>query len=646
MRKFVGSFVSTAGMALFAGFLMVACGGDPAPGTSPGGPGGGAPAAPSIALSLTDQATGQATNSLTLASPLNVSAIVRNAAGQPVANTIVQFSTSAPAAGAGGTALAVFSPASANGVTDANGRVTVALSAGGAESAGAANVTATATVDGADVTASTAFQVAAANVMLQAPTLNPATIDAFQTSTVSVTVTGVAPSTPVTVNFRSTCAEAGLATLTPSALTVNGVATATYTDKGCGRADAIAVSSAGAAGVQATLTVRAAAATNLVFVSTSPEAIGIRGSGGNTSALVTFRVVNASQQPVANVPVMLELDTAVGGITLENGQTALTKNTASDGTVAVQVIAGTQPTPVRVLASSGALRAVSSQLSIRTGLPTQDRFSLAVETFNIEGFDFDGTTTGLTIRAADRVGNPAPDGTVINFRSSGAAVQPTCSTMNGACTVTIVSQANRPANGRITLLAYASGLESFDDLNGNNVYDAGEVFRNLGNAFVDANFDGAFQTGEEFIPFNANANSTCAPSTQAVPIVPDTCDAVWGNAHVRAALQVVLSGSTATTNLPATATLVGMATCSTTIAFQLADVRGNPMPRGTTISATAPTGVTATVVAGTVVNTNGGPTSHAIDLNASTCGGRSGNLRVNVTTPLGLTTIFTVGLNF
>jgi hypothetical protein len=353
----------------------------------------------------------------------------------------------------------------------------------------------------------------------------------------------------------------------------------------------------------------------------------------------------------------MALDTVVGGVALENGLATQTKTTAADGTVTTQVVAGTQPTPVRVRASTASgLTAVSSNLTIQSGLPTQARFSLSVETFNIEGWQVDGTRTKVTIRAADRVGNPVPDNTVINFRSSGAALQPSCRTTGGACTVEFVSQANRPLTapvGRITVLANASGLESFQDSNGNNRYDMGEPFEDLGDAFVDNNYDRVWQAGEDFIPYNAAATAACATGLAAAPppMKPMTCDGVWGGAQVRAQAQIILSGSNPVANIPGSIALAptGPAVSECTGGFNalIADVNGNPMPAGTTITAEA-TGVTAKVLVDVVPNTlAAGGTVHPVLVTGGNCTGmKAGAVTLKVTTPLKLTTPFVVQVSY
>jgi hypothetical protein len=97
--------------------------------------------------------------------------------------------------------------------------------------------------------------------------------------------------------------------------------------------------------------------------------------------------------------------------------------------VTVSLSSGTVPTPVWVVATvhGTTLSTQSNTLTITTGLPTQDFFSLSIQTSNIEGWDYDGITSALMIIASDRLGNPVPDGTAVNFITEGAQITPaTC----------------------------------------------------------------------------------------------------------------------------------------------------------------------------------------------------------------------------
>lgn len=616
--------------------------------------------APVVTIALTDPATGAARTSLSVEGALTATATVRTGTGVPIPNTIVQFGLTQPS---GATQpIATISPASGNGTTDAQGRFAVSLLAAGIEAQGAGSITARALSLSGTPGATANFQVNRPAVTLANTTWDPPAIDAFQTSTIRVRVNGVSPSLPVRVNFASTCVSAGKAELPASVLTVDGVATATFIDKGCGQRDTITITATNATPVQTTLDVRAAPAVAVQFVSATPQAINISGVGGGSLSQVVFRVVNAANQPVANTSVSLALETAAVGVTIDGQAGPLTKVSDADGTVSVGVAAGSQPGPVRVRATlATGPTALSSQISIQTGLPTQSRFSLSVEAFNIEGWEYDGTRTNLTIRAADRAGNPAPDGTVVNFRSSGAAVSPSCQTVNGVCSVSFVSQANRPASGRVAVLAWAIGEESFTDLNGNNRYDAGEPFGDLGDAFVDANLNALFETGEDFIRFNPNANSACVPSPLAPASRPDSCDAVWGLAHIRQSTQIVLSGSRpAPVFVPGSVSLcprgfspIGNGTYVDTASFliDLRDINGNPLPAGTTItvqpssapvtisgspvpSTIAPTTIRVTVQA-TCTCTTTGSSPPTVNCTSSA----TGNFFLSIKTPLGVETL-------
>lgn len=667
-------FVRLLALVLVPAWLMAACGGA-APG-QPSSDGGGGGTTPSltVTLQLVNPSSGAVTNSVTLATPATAVATVQSG-GQPLANALVQFSFSGagptlpgvPGAPEAPNSIAQLSPASGTALTDANGRATVTVLAANSQSQGATTLAASVAVGDRTARATSNFQVNTTPISLTGMTITPSTIAALGTAQVQVTVTGVPATVPISVGFSSACAGNGRASLTSSALTVNGVATATYTDKGCGTQDTITATAAGAtqsASIQ--LTIQPAPPTAIQFESATPQAIAIAGSGGPGSAFVTFKVVNSAQQPVGNFPVRLALTSAPGGVTIDNLPGPVTKNTAQDGTVSVSVAAGSQPGPVQVTAtavSTPALTAVSSVLAVQSGLPTQSRFSLSVQTLNIEGWSTDGTRTDVTIRAADRVGNPVPDGTRVNFRSSGAAIQPSCLTVGGTCTVVFVSQNSRPLpplpSGRVRVLAWTAGEESFQDLNGNNRFDAGEPFGDLGDPFVDADFNGTYNAAnDEFIPFNPGAVQQCAapPVNLGFPSRTLTCDGQWGAGFVRQWGQIVLSGSApGAITLPPTVQLTASApNCNGSFSFRLFDVNQNPMPAGTTIGTTV-TGseVTASVVGSPVVNTSGvipvvdsnDPltfgTGVVVNLSSTQCSGnrsKSTTLSLSFTSPRGLTT--------
>lgn len=613
-------------MLATATVLLVGCGGGGGGGGGlPGGPtpgggssgGGQVEADPSITLSLTDWESGAASSSLSIERPLRATARVLDAAGQPVPNVVVSF-TSAP------DSLAALVPDLGTALTDASGNASIQLLPKSLTSAGAGTLTASADVDGEEASKSSGFSVTAASVGLGTLQLGQNPLSAYGTTSVSVAVTGVAATVPVTVNFTSSCAVQGRATLTQSAVSVNGRAIANYEDKGCARTDTITASVAGTSvSRSASLQVEAPGVASIQFVSAEPETIVLKGTGAadfQESSLVKFKVVDSNNQPIPNAEVSFDLSTRSGGILLDTSAGPVTKFTNADGEAQVSVQAGSNPTPVwviaRVTAGGLSFTTQSVKLTISTGRPAQDRMSLSIETPNIEGWDFNGTTTAISAFASDRLGNPVPDGTVVNFVSSGGQIQPSCQTTDGRCVVTFTSANPRPtgntepsvvavSRGRVAVLAYSLGEESFLDSNGNGRFDSGEPFNDLGNVYLDINFNRVFDAAsEESIVFDAANRSACVTGLSNSPYAPsvaNTCDGRWGQAHVRQANTLVMSGSTAFVSeilplpgQPRDTTFSMGGSCSATISFNLFDENRNPMPADTRIyMSSVPSSLTA-----------------------------------------------------
>jgi hypothetical protein len=315
---------------------------------------------------------------------------------------------------------------------------------------------------------------------------------------------------------------------------------------------------------------------------------------------------------------------------------------------------------------------------------------------NIEGYNIDGTPNTYQIIAADRSGNPVPAGTSINFVAEGGQVEPIKQTqlVNGIArtTANFVSSQPKPVDGRVTITSYALGEESFLDLNGNNKYDAGEPFQDLGNIFKDRNFDGSYDaTVDEYVPLAVNNSAACtAPGNPllvldpSIPSVPGTCDGAWsgaGQVYVRRAAETVLSTSgarplwagtgglsaacskitlqigpsptqTASFDLVAGDTWYGGA--SGTLTFIVADAnpgsvslglppRLNPMAAGSTVTAATPTqGLSITIGGGTPVPSTTEATTAALAYTFTDKAVTSGVIFVTFTSPSGTGTTVSV----
>ncbi len=580
-------------------------------GTSAGAAAGAANAA-AIALKLTDLSTGLAVSQISNSSPAKVTATVTNASGALQAGVVVTFTTNSSAdtfAGGANTAL-----------TNASGVASVTLTTSNT-SGGAATVTANTTVAGAGVTGTINYSIGASTLGLSAISVPAGTLSAYGTAKVSVdvqTTTGTPPATskfttPMTVSFTSACAAAGKATLTASVTSVDGTAAASYLDNGCNNptsGDTITATLSNGTTQTAQLKVGAPSLGSIQYVSTvttpatTPPVITLKGTGGanrSETAKVTFKVVDSAGNPVGNTTVTFSLNTSVGGLTLSS--TSATSDPTT-GHVVTNVIAGTIATAVRVTATTGSLSTQSDQLVISTGVPAQDGFSLSASQHNIEGWNFDGTQSTLTLRSADHFRNPVPDGTAISFTSEGGSVVASCNTVGGVCTSVMTSQAFRPANGRVTVLARATGEEAFTDRDSSGamnsavlspatsgeMYDANGNTTDMAEAFVDWNENGIQDSIEPYFDFNNDGIYTPADGAYngVLCTSPGVCSA-QKSIDVRASQIIVFSTSAATISvnnnaaiaLPPCVPASGVTPIPVTVT--VVDTHGNAMPAGTTV---------------------------------------------------------------
>lgn len=620
--------------------VLVGCGGGGGgDGGVPGGPGSGGSTSggggsgggttvtePKLLLALQDLDSGATSTTLSFEQNLKATATVLDEDGKPVANAIVSFSTSPDS-------LAAMVPDIGTALTDADGKASIQLSPKSLTAAGAGKLTATAEVGDAAVTGSASFSVTRPEVGLDRMSVSPNPISAYGTASVSVDVTGVAETVPVTVNFASSCSAQGKANLTSSALSVSGMAVANYEDKGCATTDKITASVAGTSVSRSvTLDVAEPGIASIQFVSATPETILIKGTGavGSHESIVSFKVVDNNGNPIESVKVSLGLSTDAGGILLDSTAVGtvrtVEKTTDEDGVIAVSVVAGTVPTPVWVTATArnGELVTQSVKLTISTGRAVQERMSLSVGTHSVEALAVDNVIVPVSVRLSDRVGNPVPDGTVVNLITSIGQIKDTCQTEDGVCSVSYRSSGHRGDGdraGRAVILAYALGEESFQDTNGNNIYDfsLSEPFFDLGQVFLDANENKKYDEDEQFFAYGSGSKDCGEPMFSGIPNVDRTCDGKWGSAYVRQENIIVLSGSEAVVK-PSDSTMGGE--CTDVVEFKLSDQNGNPMPKGTTIAAiTEGTDFSSARVTPSEVpdSWKKGGTTHSITLTWSDC---------------------------
>ena len=523
------------GLLLLASILLTACNGasgDGSSSSSGGGQGSTNASGPvSVSVGLSPSST------ITLGAQTSATATLLDSAGKPIADALITFSTD--------TKLATLTPSSGKVLTNANGQAIVSVTPASvdANGAGVLQVDAAGTAGGKTFTGTSSanYSIGSTNIALGAIALGQTTIDAYATTSVKVKVliNGVPATTPQMVTFSSNCATSGKAKLDQTALTISGEAAATYTDNGCTGSDTITASlNVGNATPQtAAININPRKSSSLKFLSATPAdgVITLKGFGSAArpeTAQVVFQLVDANGNGIPNKDVIFSLDVVVGGVALQN----LTGITDKDGKTTAIVLAGNQPTPVRVTAKADGLSSQSSGLSISTGFPDMDSFSLSADRYNINGWNYDGATATITIRMADHFNNPIPDGTAINFITDGGRIGDgkttgQCQSKDSQCSITLNSQKIRPVNGRVHIVAYAIGEESFVDKN-NNIYadqdnelvDINNISSDTGEAFIDVNENGKFDPRiDQLVDFNGN-NKYDGPESQFNGSAADKAD--------------------------------------------------------------------------------------------------------------------------
>lgn len=561
---------------LFASLLQACSGG-----------GSGSSAADTSPINVALSSSGSVTISKTtlqFGETATVSAVFKQSNGSPAAGISVNFSTS----------LGTLTPANGIATTDSNGVASVQLTAG--SNSGQGQITASATVENNQVTNSGLFSINLPPLKLSNITLGLATLSFGGSTSVSVTVTDANGVTytgqDVDVTFTSTQASLGKATVNSPVRTVNGVATTTYLASTATGTDTITASIAGSS-VTASVTINPLVASSVSFVSASPANIGLKGMGGagiQETSKVTFKVLDTAGQPKANQQVNFALNTNVGGLSL----VSTSGSTASDGTVSTTVQAGTIATPVRVTATLNGIAPViatqSDQLVVSTGVASQDSLSISIETFNPEAWTTDGVQDRVTARLSDHFHNPVPDGTAVSFTASAGSIQPSCTTIGGACSVTWTSQNPRPLqvagaskNGRAVILAYAVGEEAFLDVNGNGVADAGE-FTDTSEAFRDDNEDGTRNPGETFIDFNSDGTFNVPDGKYNGVLQGLAFVGSPKSKHVFSNSVIVMASSAALITNSCGNSINVLLGSSTPCSITVSDVNGNTMPAGTTVA--------------------------------------------------------------
>jgi hypothetical protein len=286
-----------------------------------------------------------------------------------------------------------------------------------------------------------------------------------ETATVTATLTdaegSVAPDGE-TVNF--TLDDLSLGTIPPSGTTAGGEGEATVTFQAAAKGGTVTVTATwttGGVDVTGSETITIQQPPGFMEVSEGspePAAINIKGTGGQSTSLITFDVKDIQGNLVADgyrVDFMI-LSGPDGGEELSPLMA-----TTESGQVSTILRSGFKSGPVSIKATyfyDTSISTTVGQISIVGGPPVGEEFGIAAEYLNISGLWMAGLEDGITISANDVYGNAVPNDTTISFKTyeTGGDFDPgSALTSGGFATSTLISFTPEPAQGFVSVTAEA-----------------------------------------------------------------------------------------------------------------------------------------------------------------------------------------------
>ncbi|WP_198333905.1 Ig-like domain-containing protein [Psychrobacter namhaensis] len=571
------------------------------------------------AITLTDT-NGNMTNVVTSAGA-SAKVTVTDESSAPISNALVTF------AGDG----VIFGTSNATVLTNENGEASISISPIDSTTTGAYQMTATASYN--NETATTAgynFSLQPVNVLLTDLVLSSINLNSGASTNLTLKTkdaTNNVNQNGITVDFDTTCGTFDSDSVVSSN---QGDISVTYKSIDadgnlCEGNQTITATPANNTAAKQTVSVTIASieANSIVYTTDNSVELGASNSGSSSSGQIVFTVF-ANGIPAANQQVTINKVFApadLSFVTLGN-RSSKTVTSDSDGNVTVNLYPGALPGPVEIKASlvlDPTIFALSKDVSVATGRATQSGVSISLSK-NVLANSVDGDTATVTARLVDRVGNPVSDGTVVSFVSEGGRVTPNCATANGVCSVEFSTQNPRPADSRVSVIAFVEGDKSYTDVDGDNQFSVGDIFtHNIGDFFRDDNENNQYDSPNgEFVYRRGVSGATCAPSSFNQPNILGTCDDKL-TATLRYQFVLGLADSAPLySGLPST-----LAASAGTAVFQMYgnSARTISMASGTTISVEGdgPSGTCeAEIVAGyvtvpSIVNLQGGTSVVDID---------------------------------
>lgn len=524
--------------------------------------------------------------------------VIRDQSGNPVEGAKVNFAID-------GEGVDLVQPTSGAVLTDSAGKASIVVKPKNAQSNGAYTITTTAAYEALSVSKSQNFSLTATNVKISELTLDKTKLESGEQANVTIKVTDdkgkEAPNT--LVNLTASCGQIPTQMMSDNTGMVQVVYKAINADKTlCSGSVVInATTATGNSSQSANLTVTKLPANAISYSTTDEITLGTGDSGNldpNQVKQLEFTVyannaVQSGQEVVISLEKGSPADLSFG---TQGNRDPITLKSDENGKVAVSIFPGRTPGPVvlkAALASKPGVYALSKNVKVQGSRPSQAGMSLSWEK-NVLDWTKDGDAAILAVRQRDKFGNNVPDGTVVNFVAEGGKITPSCTTVNGTCGVTFTTQNPRPADGRVSILAYLEGEKDYIDSNNNNQWDSGEsLVYNIGDTFRDDNENGTLDAGEFSYKQTQAGTSACKPTgsfyekysnyfvKSVAPNVENTCHTGL-DGIVRQQTITLLSYSGVKPNVDNKSTKEGLSFAI--YSGGLASDVKNPLPSGTTFS--------------------------------------------------------------
>jgi hypothetical protein len=277
--------------------------------------------------------------------------------------------------------------------------------------------------------------------------------------------------------------------------------------------------------------------------------MGVKNSGFQETADVGFLVKDKDGKPVVNATVKFVIEGAPPGTELlgspEPDGSVLAK-TNDKGIATGRVQSGATLGVFTLRATIDAISAQSPAIGVRGVTPSNRGSIIQCDTRNLAAYVSPNPPfslkTNCTIKLVDRFNNPVGKTTTINLKPEAGSIassvlsEPfkatggndaegtakvefsTLGTFPPAETTPLAGEFTGPGgnqrDGLVTVLAYVSGEEAFDDNNANGTWDSGENFIDQGEPFVDANDNNQWDAGEFY------ADLPACPASKPVGCLP------------------------------------------------------------------------------------------------------------------------------